>query len=95
LKRDYKNQIDKLLSASELLQEKLSAESNEHGRIQANIAMQVQELTRKLTKARELLFAVHPFCKAWACFDLADDIEEFLNGGKKKEVKNKRPPTNT
>jgi hypothetical protein len=47
----------------------------------------------KLTEARKLLFAVQPFCEAWAAFDLADDIEDFLNGKprkKRKEANGKR-----
>jgi hypothetical protein len=47
----------------------------------------------KLAEARKLLFAVQPFCKAWACFDLADDIEDFLNSKprkKRKEANGKR-----
>lgn len=60
----------------------------EHGRIQANLALQVQEVTHKLIKARELLFAVQPFCAAWAAFDLADEIKDFLDGRPKRKELN-------
>lgn len=42
------------------------------------------EEREKLKRARDLLFAVQPFCEAWAAFDLADDIKDFLDGRKSK-----------
>lgn len=52
----------------------------------------------KLKEARKLLFAVQPFCAAWAAFDLADEIKDFLDGRPKKrkglhgQEKRKGPP---
>jgi hypothetical protein len=42
------------------------------------------ERYHKLEEARKLLFAVQPFCQAWACFGLADDIKDFLDGRTKE-----------
>jgi hypothetical protein len=50
----------------------------------------VLELQWKLEEARKLLFAVQPFCEAWACFDLADDIETFLDGKPKVQRGHKK-----
>jgi len=50
------------------LAEQLAAEENEHGRIQANIAMQVQELTHKLAVERE---AAQKLCEIY--FNIAEE----------------------
>lgn len=44
----------------------------------------VRGLTNKLQEARNLLFAVQPFCEAWQCQSLADEIKDFLDGRTKE-----------
>lgn len=62
----------------DILNEQLAAEQNEHGRITANIAMQVQTKAHQITELKDLLKKIQPFAKAWAMEEICDEIEEAI-----------------